>query len=104
VTSHEEERFGLVVARSAARTIAEQLPEAVATAVIEFIAGPLLDNPYRIGHRLEGPLGGRRSARRGTYRVIYDVDDAAREVVVLDVSHRAEAYGPRSRRRKSPGN
>ena len=32
----------------------ERLPEAVAFAAFEFINGPLLENPYRVGRRLLG--------------------------------------------------
>jgi mRNA interferase RelE/StbE len=32
------------------------------------------------------------SARRGTYRVIYRIDDKARVVTVVDVAHRRDAY------------
>jgi mRNA-degrading endonuclease RelE of RelBE toxin-antitoxin system len=32
------------------------------------------------------------SARRGTYRVLYRIDDDAREVVVLHIDHRADVY------------
>ncbi len=76
----------------AARALAERLPEAVAAAVIEFITGPLLDNPYRVGTELSGPLVGTYAARRGTYRVLYKIDDAQRLVTVRDVDHRADAY------------
>ncbi len=44
-----EPPYELVVARPAATAIAEELPEAVAAAVIELITGPLLDNPRRVG-------------------------------------------------------
>ena len=55
----------------------ENLPEAVATAAYEFIAGPFLREPYRIGKRLLPPMDDRFSACRGTYRVIYRSDDKA---------------------------
>lgn len=32
------------------------------------------------------------SARRGTYRVIYRIDDDARVVTVVDVAHRRDVY------------
>jgi mRNA interferase RelE/StbE len=102
VPSDEVADYTLVVSRSAARAIAEELPEAVAAAVIELITGPLIEDPYRVGHRLRGPLQGRWSARRGTYRVIYEVDESAQEVTVLDVSHRSEAYGRRAQHRPRP--
>ena len=40
------------------------LPEAVATAAYEFITGPLLRDPYRIGTRLLPPMDDRFSVRR----------------------------------------
>ena len=44
-----ESAFELVLARPAVRTIQSVLPEAVATAVVEFVTGPLVDNPHRVG-------------------------------------------------------
>ena len=35
--------------RPAARRALGRLPEKVATAAIEFVYGPLADNPYRVG-------------------------------------------------------
>jgi len=74
------------------RALAETLPEAVAAAVFEFITGPLLSDPYRVGKRLLPPLNDRFSARRGTYRVIYRIDDMAHVVTVVDVGHRRDVY------------
>ena len=48
------QRYGLTVARSAATAAAEHLPESVASAVIELIAGPLVDAPRRVGTPLHG--------------------------------------------------
>jgi mRNA-degrading endonuclease RelE of RelBE toxin-antitoxin system len=76
------------------RTLAERLPEAVAFAAFEFIKGPLLDNPYCVGRRLLAPLDDRYSARRGSYRIIYRIDDKARTVTVVDVDHRSGVYKP----------
>jgi mRNA-degrading endonuclease RelE of RelBE toxin-antitoxin system len=38
------------------------------------------------------PLDDRFSARRGTYRIIYRIDDRARVVTVVDIDHRREVY------------
>ena len=84
--------YTLLVAPTARRQLAQHLPEAVAFAAHEFITGALLDNPQRVGERLQAPLEDRRSARRGTYRVIYRIDDQERTVTVLDVAHRRDAY------------
>jgi mRNA-degrading endonuclease RelE of RelBE toxin-antitoxin system len=74
------------------RALSETLPEAVAVAAYEFITGPLLANPHRIGKRLLPPMDDRFSARRGTYRVIYRIDDKARVVTVVDVARRRDVY------------
>jgi mRNA interferase RelE/StbE len=87
-----DERYTLVVSPTARRQVAEGLPESVAWAAQEFILGPLLDNPHRVGKRLQPPLSDRFSARRGTYRVIYRIDDRRRTVTVLNVLPRSDAY------------
>jgi len=85
-------RYELIISPSARRQLAETLPEAVAFAAHEFLVGPLLVNPHRLGKRLQAPLHDRHSARRGTYRVIYRIDDEQVKVTVLDVVHRQDAY------------
>jgi mRNA interferase RelE/StbE len=89
-----DQRYELVIAPTARRQLAEQLPERVAFAAYEFIVGPLLENPHRVGKQLRPPLDDRRSARRGTYRVLYRIDDARRLVTVVGVFGRADAYRP----------
>ena len=74
------------------RALAETLPKAVAAAACEFITGPLLEQPHRVGRQLLPPLDDRFSARRGTYRVIYRIDDAAPIVTVVDIGHRRDVY------------
>jgi mRNA interferase RelE/StbE len=74
------------------RALGETLPEAVAAAAFEFITGPLLLQPYRVGKCLLPPLEDRFSARRGTYRIIYRIDEKSRCVTVVDVAHRRDAY------------
>jgi mRNA interferase RelE/StbE len=86
------ERYELVIAPSARRQLTEQLPEAFAFAAYDLIMGPLLDNPQPVGKRLRPPLDARYSARRGTYRVIYRIDDDHRQIVVVGVIHRFDAY------------
>ena len=85
--------FELVLTPPAVRAIRTSLPEAVATAVLEFVTGALLDNPHRAGKRLRGDLAGIHSARRGTYRVLYRIRADA-DVIVLRVEHHRDAYRP----------
>jgi mRNA-degrading endonuclease RelE of RelBE toxin-antitoxin system len=40
------------------------------------------------------PLDDRHSARRGTYRVLYRIDDSARTVTVVAVAPRSDVYRP----------
>jgi mRNA-degrading endonuclease RelE of RelBE toxin-antitoxin system len=87
-----EEPYRLVVSPTASRALGTGLPAAVAAAVLEFITGDLLREPRRVGKPLLRELAGTWSARRGTYRVLYDVDDDARTVRVLDVQHRRDVY------------
>lgn len=92
MSARADEPYVLRTTPTVRGAIAETLPEAVAAAAFEFITGPLLEQPYRVGKRLLPPLEDRFSARRGTYRVIYRVDDAARVVTVVDIGHRRDIY------------
>ena len=51
-------------------------------------------NPSRAGKPLRGDLAGIHSARRGTYRVLYRINEETREGIVLRVEHRSDAYRP----------
>lgn len=87
--------YELVVSRPAARAIGETLPEAVSAAVVEFITTALIDNPQRVGRLLRNELAGIHSARRGSYRVLYRIDDTERTVTVLRIDHRRDVYRTR---------
>jgi mRNA interferase RelE/StbE len=89
-----EPPYRLAITATARRQLVEQLPEAVAFAAHKLITGPLLVNPHRVGKRLMPPLDDRHSARRGTYRVLYRIDDSARIVTVLAVAPRSDVYRP----------
>ena len=85
--------YELGMARPARRAISESLPEEVAAAAVEFITGPLLDNPRRIGKPLREELAGLWSARLGTeWRIVYRIDESKHSVVVEDVQHRSTIY------------
>lgn len=84
----------LTVTATAERALS-RLPEAVAAAVVEFMVGPLIESPRRVGHPLVRELAGLWSARRGPYRVVYEINDEQHEVVVLRIDHRADIYRPR---------
>jgi mRNA-degrading endonuclease RelE of RelBE toxin-antitoxin system len=92
VSGDAEEPYELRATSAVRRALGEILPEAAATAAYEFITGPLLKDPYRIGKRLLPPMDDRFSTRRGTYRVIYRIDDTAHLVTGVDVAHRRDVY------------
>jgi mRNA-degrading endonuclease RelE of RelBE toxin-antitoxin system len=83
----------------------------VAAAVLEFLQGDLLAAPRRVGHELRRELAGTWSARRGSYRVLYEISDdpvpgepepgrspagdersALGTVLVVDIDHRSDVY------------
>ncbi len=88
------QRYEIRFQPAARRAIAARLPESVAAAVIEFCDSALAENPHRVGKPLTGPLAGCHGARRGTYRVVYRIDENTRIVHVLDIDHRSEIYRP----------
>lgn len=86
--------YEIVLTPPARRAITEGLPESVAAAVIDFVTTTLLENPQRVGKPLRNDLAGIWSARRGTYRVLYRIHEQQREVIVLRIEHRRDAYRP----------
>ena len=81
----------LVLAGPAERQLSK-LPSRVATAVVEFMVGPLLDDPHRVGKPLQRELIGYHSARRGAYRIVYRIESDSRRVRVVRIEHRSQAY------------
>lgn len=71
------------------------IPPRIVSAVVEFVYGDLAANPRRVGKRLGRDLEGSLSARRGPYRILYEIDDRTEVVQILRVDHRAGAYRPR---------
>ena len=71
-----------------------KLPEKIASAVIEFCYGPLADNPHRLGKALRLELEGLHTARRGDFRVIYQINNGLNQVVIIAIEHRADVYRP----------
>ena len=86
-----EERYSIRVTARAERDL-QRLPDKIATACVEFIFGPLADNPQRVGKPLRGELVGLHSARRGDYRVIYGVVENTQTVEILHIDRRSDVY------------
>ena len=72
-----------------------RLPDKVRAAVVETIVGSIAENPRRAGKPLKGELEGLYSARRGEFRVIYEIDEEREVVLVHSAQHRRRAYRPR---------
>lgn len=92
MSSKASQRYQVRFQPAARRAIAQRLPEAAAAAVLEFCEAALSVNPRRIGKPVFGPLAGCHGARRGTYRIVYRIDEDTHSVHVLDVDHRSEIY------------
>jgi mRNA interferase RelE/StbE len=84
--------YRVVVTRTAARQLRDRLPAAVAAACVEFVFGPLAERPRRVGAPLRKPFEGNRRARRGEYRIRYEIGEDAGLVRVLDIDHRRDVY------------
>ena len=70
----------------------DRLPEKIGTACVEFIFGPLADNPQRVGTPLRDELAGLRSARRGDYRVLYAITEETHGVEIVHIGRRSDVY------------
>ena len=80
---------------SSALQALNRLPEKIAVACTEFVYGGLSENPHRVGHALRFDLEGKHSARRGDFRIVYEIDGAGGTVRVIYIDHRADIYRPR---------
>ncbi|MCJ7671058.1 MAG: type II toxin-antitoxin system RelE/ParE family toxin [Acidimicrobiia bacterium] len=87
-------QWSLQVAASAERTLS-RLTEGVAAAIVEFLVGPLLESPERVGEPLQRELAGYHSARRGAYRIVYRILTDDHVVRVVRIEHRADVYRTR---------
>jgi mRNA interferase RelE/StbE len=84
--------YRVELTKSARHALEQALPEVVAVACWEFIAGPLAADPYRVGKPLRDHLAGRYSARRGEFRLIYQIFDDRVVVRVIHIAHRRDVY------------
>ncbi len=83
--------YGVRISARAERDLLS-LPEKIGAPCLDFIFGPLADDPYRLGGALGGQLTGPRSARRGSYRIIYSVDDELPRIDIVHIDHRGNVY------------
>jgi mRNA interferase RelE/StbE len=81
-----------VIFAATARKDLQRIPPRIVPAIIEFVFGDLARRPRRVGKLLKRELEGSYSARRGPYRILYNINDAANRVETLRVDHRADVY------------
>lgn len=77
---------------AARRALIDEMPESLAAAVWEFLIGALAENPHRVGRPLRDKYAELHSARRGSYRIIYRIQEQKLMVEVIMISHRRYAY------------
>lgn len=63
--------------------------------MVDFLTTALVENPQPVGKHLRDDLAAIWSTRRGTYRVLYRINDELREVTVLRIEHLRDAYRAR---------
>lgn len=85
------EAFEVRLAGTARRDL-RRVPPRIAPAIVEFIFGDLAHYPRRAGKPLERQLEGTWSARRGPYRILYQIHEDQLVVIVVHVATRADAY------------
>jgi mRNA interferase RelE/StbE len=85
-------RYEVRLEPPARRALFYRLPEAVAAAVLEFLDGDFRVAPLRVGRQLNAPYAHLLAARRGSYRILYKVDEKEQVITVVDIKHRATAY------------
>jgi mRNA-degrading endonuclease RelE of RelBE toxin-antitoxin system len=81
-----------VIFSPTARRDMASVPPRIIPAIVEFAYGDLAAFPRRVGKPLERELAGSYSARRGGYRILYDIDEEKQQVSILRVVHRADVY------------
>lgn len=89
-----DEPYEVLVSASAQRDLI-RVPARIVPAVVEFLYGDFAAAPRRVGKPLSRDLEGLWSARRGPYRILYEVDEDVRRLNVLRIAYRADAYRPR---------
>jgi mRNA interferase RelE/StbE len=86
------EPYEVALSPTARRNVAQDLPETVAVASLELIYQGIAYQPHRRGGRQSGPLQEVWKANRGTYRVLYEIDENQRVMRILRIAHRRDAY------------
>jgi len=84
-----------VTLSSAAVRSLQAIPSRIAEPLVTFALVALAENPRRRGKPLVSDFAGLWSARRGNYRVIYEIDDEVQVVDIVRNAPRSNACRPR---------
>ncbi|MCC6270992.1 MAG: type II toxin-antitoxin system RelE/ParE family toxin [Microbacteriaceae bacterium] len=88
-----DRQFFVEFAGSARRDL-HSIPPRIVPAIIEFVYGDLARSPRRVGKPLQRELDGLWGARRGPYRIIYEIIDDRLVVLVVRIANRTDVYRP----------
>lgn len=89
--SEHEGSYRVSLSSSAVRSL-KAIPPRYAESLVTFAFAALAENPQRRGKPLGAEFTGLWSARRGEYRIMYEIDEEVRVVAVVRFVHRAQAY------------
>ncbi|MGH3544472.1 MAG: type II toxin-antitoxin system RelE family toxin [Mycobacteriales bacterium] len=87
-------RYSVIINAAAQRGI-NGLPRKIADVVLHFVYNSLAQRPYQVGKPLRWEWEGYYAARRGTYRIVYAIDNEQVVVTVVKVAGRAGVYRSR---------
>ncbi|MDQ2874751.1 MAG: type II toxin-antitoxin system RelE/ParE family toxin [Actinomycetota bacterium] len=84
--------YTVIFSRQDRRNLHENVPLEVAVAAMATIDGPIAASPHRVGKPLGDPFDGYHSARRGTYRIVYRINEEKHTVEIHSIRHRRDSY------------
>jgi len=91
VTLSDRASYQVEFAGTAQRDL-RSVPPRIVPAIVEFVYGDLARAPRRAGKPLQRELEGLWSARRGPYRILYEIIEERLVVLVVHVDHRSDVY------------
>jgi mRNA-degrading endonuclease RelE of RelBE toxin-antitoxin system len=94
VSDGHDDTYRVELAGTARRDL-HGVPPRIVPAIVEFVYGDLARQPRRVGKPLQRELEGLWSARRGPYRILYEILVDRLLIVVIHVDHRAVVYRAR---------
>jgi len=75
-----------------ARRHLQLIPPRIVPAIVEFVFGNLAASPRRLVKPLQREREGLSGARRGSYRILYSIEEDTTRVGILRIDHRWDVY------------